>query len=138
METLRMMTARVRTIIRPLREGVRSLAKVFLQTQQNTLRVRAIMAEAKTVRPLNVILGAGPVTMQGWVATDAGVLDVTSGRAWKRLFTLGSIDRLMAEHLFEHLSEPECATAFTECFRYLKPGGLLRIAVPDGNRKDPK
>ena len=31
-----------------------------------------------------------------------------------------------------------CSTAFTECFRYLKPGGLLRIAVPDGNRNDPE
>ena len=55
---------------------------------------------------LNVILGAGPVTMPGWVATDSAVLDVTSSRAWKRLFTPNSIDRLMAEHLFEHLSEP--------------------------------
>ena len=101
METLRMMNARARTIARALREGVRSLAKVLLWAQRNTLRVRAIRAEAKTVRPLNVILGAGPVTMQGWVATDAAVLDVTSSRAWKRLFTLNSIDRLMAEHLFE-------------------------------------
>ena len=133
-----MMNARVRTIARALREGVRSLAKVLLRAQRNTLRVRAIRAEAKTVRPLNVILGAGPVTMRGWVATDAAVLDVTSSRAWKRLFTPNSIDRLMAEHLFEHLSEPECATAFTECFRYLKPGGLLRVAVPDGNRNDPE
>jgi predicted SAM-dependent methyltransferase len=138
METLRMMNARVRTIARALRAGVRPLAKVLLQAQHHTLRVRAIRAEANTVRPLNVILGAGPVTIQGWLATDAAVLDVTSGRDWRRLFTPGSIDRLMAEHLFEHLSEPECATAFTECFRYLKPGGLLRIAVPDGNRKDPE
>ena len=76
METLRMMKARVRTIARVLREGVRSLAKVFLQAHQHTLRARAIRAEAETVRPLNVILGAGPVTMPGWVATDAAVLDV--------------------------------------------------------------
>ena len=46
------------------------------------------------------------VDMRAWVATDSEVLDVTSSRAWKRLFTPVSIDRLMAEHLFEHLSEP--------------------------------
>jgi predicted SAM-dependent methyltransferase len=92
--------------------------------------------QIKGTRPLNVILGAGPVAMPGWVATDSEVLDVTSSRAWKRLFAPGSIDRLMAEHLFEHLSDAECGRAFMACFRYLKSGGLLRIAVPDGNRKD--
>jgi predicted SAM-dependent methyltransferase len=34
------------------------------------------------------------------------------------------------------LSDAECGRAFTDCFRYLKSGGLLRIAVPDGHRKD--
>ena len=120
----------------PVREGARSLAQMLLQPVRQALRLRAIRTEAKTIRPLNVILGAGPITMQGWVATDSEVLDVTSSRAWKRLFVPGSIDRLMAEHLFEHLSDAECGRAFTECFRYLRPGGLLRIAVPDGNRKD--
>jgi len=92
----------------------------------------------KAARPLNVILGAGSVAMPGWVATDSQVLDVRSGRAWERLFAPASIDRLMAEHLFEHLSAAECQTAFSQCFRYLRSGGLLRIAVPDGNRKDPE
>lgn len=85
-----------------------------------------------------MILGAGKVTVSGWIATDHDVLDVTSSRSWKRLFAPNSIDRLMAEHVFEHLADSECAAAFAECFRYLKHGGLLRIAVPDGNRKDPE
>ena len=110
----------------------------MLQPLRRAVRVRAVRAEVNTVHPLNVILGAGPVAMPGWVATDSEVLDVTSSRAWKRLFAPASIDRLMAEHLFEHLSGSECGRAFTDCFRYLKSGGLLRIAVPDGNRKDPE
>ena len=117
-------------------ERARRIACGFLQPLRHAVRLRAVRAEAQAVRPLNIILGAGPVAISGWVATDSEVLDVTSSRAWKRLFAPASIDRLMAEHLFEHLSDVECAKAFTECFRYLKPGGLLRIAVPDGNRKD--
>ena len=108
----------------------------LLQPFRHAVRLRAVRAEAHAVRPLNVILGAGPVEMPGWIATDSEMLDVRSGRAWSRLFTPGSIDRLLAEHLFEHLSDDECAKAFSECFRYLRPGGLLRVAVPDGNRKD--
>lgn len=112
------------------------IAGGLLQPLRTAARVRAVRADVKTVRPLNVILGAGPVAMPGWVSTDSEVLDVTSSRAWKRLFAPASIDRLMAEHLFEHLSDAECGRAFTDCFRYLKSGGLLRIAVPDGHRKD--
>jgi predicted SAM-dependent methyltransferase len=100
------------------------------------LRFWAIRAQVRESQPLRVILGAGPVTMIGWIATDAEILDVTSRRAWGRLFLPNSIDRLMAEHVLEHLSNMECTVALTECFRYLKKGGLLRIAVPDGYRKD--
>ena len=96
----------------------------------------AVRARIRTTQPLKVILGAGSVTMEGWIATDADILDVTSRRAWENLFMPGSIDRLMAEHILEHLSDSQCTVALTECYRYLKKGGLLRIAVPDGYRKD--
>jgi predicted SAM-dependent methyltransferase len=119
-----------------------AIARKFTGGFLNPLRQRArrvaVQAQARTVQPLNVIVGAGSIEMPGWIATDSDMLDVRSPRAWKRLFAPASIDRLVAEHLFEHLSHAECAMAFTEAFRYLKSGGLLRIAVPDGNRKDPE
>lgn len=99
-------------------------------------RLSAIRAQVKASQPVNVIIGAGQVPVNGWIATDADILDVTSTRAWMKLFSPNSIDRLMAEHVLEHLSDAECTMALTECFRYLKEGGLLRIAVPDGYRKD--
>lgn len=125
-----------RTIAGTYRERIRSFARVLFSSARDASRRRALRTRAQTAQPLNVILGAGTVAVQGWLATDAEVLDVGSPWAWKRLFVPDSIDRLMAEHLFEHLSDVECSTAFTECFRYLKRGGLLRVAVPDGNRKD--
>jgi predicted SAM-dependent methyltransferase len=100
-------------------------------------RIAAIRTQARAAQPLKVILGAGPVIADGWIATDADLLDVASGRAWKRLFQPDSIDRLMAEHVFEHLSDSQCMTALAECHGYLRQGGLLRVAVPDGYRKDP-
>lgn len=107
-----------------------------MQAIETAFRRHVLRREVRSAKPLNVILGSGPVTCSGWIATDSEILDVTSHQHWRRLFSPNSIDRLMAEHLFEHLSDSECTTAFTECFHYLKPGGLLRIAVPDGNRKD--
>lgn len=101
-------------------------------------RLLVARAQIRARHPLNVILGAGPVNVDGWISTDADILDVTSTRGWRKLFLPDSIDRLMAEHVMEHLSDSECTVALRECFRYLKKGGLLRIAVPDGNRKDRK
>jgi predicted SAM-dependent methyltransferase len=92
----------------------------------------------RAAHPLQVIIGAGGVSIDGWFSTDADVLDITSPCSWQSLFEPESIDRLLAEHVLEHLSESECMTALTQCFRYLKRGGLLRIAVPDGYRKDPE
>ena len=86
--------------------------------------------------PLRVILGAGPITFDGWFQTDKELLDVTSPEDWSILFKPESIDYVMSEHMLEHLSEDEARIAATECYRYLKPGGLFRVAVPDGFRRD--
>lgn len=82
------------------------------------------------------MLGAGPITFDGWFQTDKELLDVTSPEDWSILFKPESIDYLLSEHMLEHLSEDEGRIAATECYRYLKPGGLFRVAVPDGFRRD--
>lgn len=100
-------------------------------------RVRNLRKLVSTTRPLKVILGAGPTRFPGWLQTDKEILDVTSPSDWSALFEPGSIDSLLSEHMLEHLSEQEGRIALGECYRYLKPGGLFRIAVPDGYRRDP-
>jgi SAM-dependent methyltransferase len=42
------------------------------------------------------------------------------------------MDFINAEQVFEHLPEP--LAALQNCHRWLKPGGILRIAVPNGSR----
>ncbi|MDN5940324.1 MAG: hypothetical protein L0H94_00455 [Nitrospira sp.] len=117
--------------------AAKSAVRLLVMLISRACRLVRLQAQIRATRPLNVILGAGPVGMKGWIATDSEILDVTSDRDWKRLFSPCSIDRLMAEHLFEHLSDSDCTTAFKECFHYLRRGGVLRIAVPDGYRNDP-
>ena len=93
--------------------------------------------EINTARPLKVILGAGPTQVTGWLQTDKETLDVTSPEDWSLLFAPDSIDLLLCEHMFEHLTEDQARSALSQCYRYLKPRGLFRVAVPDGYRRDP-
>lgn len=85
---------------------------------------------------MNVILGAGNTRYPGWTATQADELDIRSGEDWAALFVPGSIDALLAEHVWEHLTLSEGQAAARHCYQYLKPGGYIRCAVPDGNYRN--
>jgi predicted SAM-dependent methyltransferase len=74
--------------------------------------------------------------MDGWVSTDRQVLDLLRWESWERYFEPGSLDAILAEHVWEHLSADAALESAATCYRYLKPGGYLRIAVPDGYHPD--
>ncbi|PID57832.1 hypothetical protein CSB45_06320 [candidate division KSB3 bacterium] len=108
----------------------------LLRLLKRTIQRQRLHRHLKSADPLKVIVGAASSSYEGWYATDRDLLDIRSASDWKRLFRPASIDRLLAEHVLEHLSEAECRTALQESFHYLKVGGLFRIAVPDGYRRD--
>jgi predicted SAM-dependent methyltransferase len=85
-----------------------------------------------------IVVGAGGIAMRGWILTDREQLDVLLERDWMRYFVEGSIDAILAEHVWEHLTAEQAIDAAQRCFRYLRPGGRLRIAVPDGLHPDPQ
>lgn len=80
---------------------------------------------------IRVIIGSGSQKLEGWLATDIDKLNIVEDVSWRRLFNPESINRLLAEHVFEHLSLRELHDALKHAFKYLKPGGTLRLAVPD-------
>lgn len=84
-----------------------------------------------------VILGAGYSPMEGWYATDIEFLNLLKEEDWRSYFDPGSIDAMLAEHVWEHLTPTDGKLAAEMCFRYLRPGGYLRLAVPDGWHPDP-
>lgn len=87
--------------------------------------------------PLKIVLG-GAAPAPDWFGSDIGFFDATRETAWEALVGReGVVDRLLAEHVFEHIP-PELIPAVLEnAFRYLKPGGTIRIAVPDGHSPSP-
>lgn len=46
-------------------------------------------------------------------------------------FVDGSVDAIYAAHVWEHLTLSVAKHATAECFRVLKPGGVLRLVVPN-------
>lgn len=116
--------------------GTVKRTSLYKQLMRKRLQSK-LRKEIKAASPLRVMLGAGPTQTAGWFQTDKEILDVTSPEDWSTLFTPESIDSLLSEHMLEHLTEDEARTALTEAYRYLKPGALFRLAVPDGNRRDP-
>ena len=46
-------------------------------------------------------------------------------------FATGSYDAIYASHLLEHLFLDDALRLLRECFRVLRPGGVLRLVVPD-------
>lgn len=106
---------------------------------------------------LRLNLGCGAVRPQGWINTDSSLNAnlqkipligkpiarlfnpveyedsnfryMNLNKAWK--FADNSVDVVYSSHLFEHLSLKSADLFLSEAYRCLKPGGIIRIVVPD-------
>jgi predicted SAM-dependent methyltransferase len=84
-----------------------------------------------------LIIGASYQRQAEFVSTDIDTLDITRPLDWIKLINPNTLTHILSEHVFEHLTTPQLLTALKCCYNFLKPGGRLRIAVPDKNRRDP-
>jgi len=82
---------------------------------------------------MKIIIGAGETTQEGWTSTNENQLNILSNDDWSKYYLLESIDAMLAEHVWEHMTLEEGITAAKNCYQYLKPDGYLRVAVPDIN-----
>jgi predicted SAM-dependent methyltransferase len=117
----------------PARSTLRALAKPLLKRARARRLRRDLMQE-----PRRVVIGASGVFEPGWVPTDSDQLNLLRPESWLEFVQPGSIDVLLAEHVWEHLTLAEGRKAAAVCHRFLKPGGYMRVAVPDGYFPDPQ
>ncbi len=89
-------------------------------------------------QPLKIVIGASGIAQAGWVLTEMSFLNMLKPDDWNRFFKPNSIDAIIAEHVWEHLTPEQGKQAIQYCFQYMKPGGYLRIAVPDGFNPNPE
>lgn len=85
---------------------------------------------------VRVIVGASEDRYEGWMATNKGQLDLLRKSDWDAQFEPNSVDAILAEHVWEHLDGDTAIKAAQNCFTHLKPGGYVRVAVPDGLHPD--
>jgi predicted SAM-dependent methyltransferase len=79
-----------------------------------------------------IIVGSEGDKFEGWITTEQDVLNLLIVGDWHQFFSINSLDAILAEHVWEHLTPQEGVVAAKNCFDFLKPGGHIRIAVPDG------
>ena len=103
------------------------IGRVFLRIR-NYLRFRF----AK-----KIIVGSGGISYSGWLLTDKESLDLTNRESFAHYWRPNSRLVFLAEHVWEHLSLDEAEKSNSNCFEFLKAGGRLRIAVPDGLNPNP-
>jgi predicted SAM-dependent methyltransferase len=96
--------------------------------RQGPKRLRRAVAHGD----VHLLLGSSATRFDGWVATDREFLDLLQPSDWTRFFQPASVNAMLAEHVWEHLSASDGLEAARTCWRYLRPGGYLRLAVPDG------
>jgi predicted SAM-dependent methyltransferase len=94
------------------------------------------LRRATAANPLRIVVGAGGAVQGGWTKTERAYLDLLDPKGWEKYFRAETIDAILAEHVWEHLTLEQGLIAARTCRRFLKRGGYLRIAVPDGNQPD--
>ena len=111
---------------------MRSLLRVARQSIRQTLRARQLHQQIRSASELRLIIGASGTAQEGWIATEQQLIDLLQASTWSNFIMPGSVDAILAEHVWEHLTESQGRLAAQTCFQFLKPGGHLRVAVPDG------
>jgi predicted SAM-dependent methyltransferase len=111
----------------------RGTARVVVTNAVRPAQRRKAQRVAEQAGPLRLHLGSGSQPKDGWLNIDlAGdPIDLAWNLAHGIPFADGSVDAIFHEHLLEHIPLRAGASLMDECLRVLKPGGILRIGVPD-------
>ncbi len=85
---------------------------------------------------MKIILGAGNTNFEGWISTQEDELNLLNRKDFEAKFEENSIDAMLSEHVWEHMTKEEGIRAAKNCYEFLKEGGYIRVAVPDKNFKN--
>lgn len=100
--------------------------------------LRSLLWLNKNSKVKNIVIGSGHTYLPGWISTEVSFLDITRQENWARYFNPGTVDRVLSEHVFEHIDLLALQDGLKNIYQYLKVGGRIRIAVPDGFNPSPE
>ncbi|KKQ86167.1 MAG: hypothetical protein UT08_C0001G0033 [Candidatus Woesebacteria bacterium GW2011_GWB1_38_8] len=102
----------------------------IIKTYLRKLKVKKIIQKSENIK---LIVGSGGTTQVGWISTDFDTLDITIDSDWSFLLGNKKASAIVAEHVMEHLNWEDIIKSLLNVRKYVRMGGYLRIAVPDGN-----
>jgi predicted SAM-dependent methyltransferase len=107
-----------------------------LMRKQLLVRLGVAGASRKKPRAKFLNVGSGPNAIQtgDWYNIDGFYpsADLNCDAARKLPFPDNRFEGIFAEHIFEHFTPSQARTFLGHCRRILKPGGIIRLIVPDG------
>lgn len=97
------------------------------------VRPFAISKYLKSAEERKLHLGCGTHSVPGWLNADKfnsnADIWMDAGARWP--FAEDALDLIYTEHMLEHIRVDDVPHVLSEAFRVLKPGGGIRISVPD-------
>ncbi|HEX7614581.1 MAG TPA: methyltransferase domain-containing protein [Thermoanaerobaculia bacterium] len=136
--------------LRRLEGTLRSIQREYYATSRDQVpelfpRYARALAEARaltfaaeqgrrpaTGRETKLHLGCGDHHLEGWWNVDLerrGELQADLSRSIP--VRSGSVDYVHSEDFLEHVDLPQGRRLLSECFRVLRPGGVMRLLTPD-------
>ena len=99
----------------------------------------SIASKARGEGPKYLNLGSGPrgLASDDWINVDGWIdrnVDLAIDLNRPLPFENESFAGIFSEHVFEHFDLEQGESILRECLRVLKPGGTLRLIVPDGEK----
>ena len=118
--------------------SLRKVIRSIVYKPKNILDLFQLKAKIKNSSgKLQIIIGAHTTDYKDWLPTNIENLNLLEIASFDNLFGDKKADRFLAEHVFEHISYDDAIVALKNCNKYLKKGGAVRIAVPDGLHPNP-
>ena len=113
-------------------EAAKKVLNHYLERFPAELTVRELLY--KIVRPVMLNLGCGRNYHNDWINIDikSSGPNVIAHNLFKGIpYPDDSVDVVYHSHVLEHMPKKFAPVFMKECFRVLKKGGFIRVAVPD-------
>jgi len=118
--------------------SLRKVIRSIVYKPKNILELIQLKAKIKnSTGKLQIIIGAHTTDYKDWLPTNIENLNLLEIASFDNLFGDKKANRFLAEHVFEHITYDDAIIALKNCNKYLKKGGVVRIAVPDGFHPNP-
>jgi predicted SAM-dependent methyltransferase len=111
------------------------LKSSYLRKQKRKLVLNKINEVIATNEKVYIEIGSGPKKGQnGWLTIDIlPGCDIQMNLLEKLPFPDNSVDKIYSSHFLEHFLTKDIKFILLECYRVIKPGGVISSCVPDAS-----